>query len=159
MATNLHYLLPNFIYWIEQTTPTCQFHRNPFRVFDDTYTEPELGDGFVRRFIVDWRDSDNDIDATDHSNREALHNVMLTVFYPVVLRKAEMYEMVLQDRHDLIKVLRCKDSAVGYSEDNPTDEIGLYNRYRIGDELDKEEQRLWFITTNWQCKMREVERP
>lgn len=159
MTTKLHLLPKNFIYWIEQIQPTCDFHRNTFRVFDDTYQEPELGDGFMRRFTVDWRDSDGDINATDHSNREAMHNVLVVVYYPVSLRKSDLYDVMLQDRHDMIKVLRCKSSAVGYDEDHPTEEIGIYNRYRVGDELDRTDDRLWFVTYNWQCKMREVERP
>lgn len=161
MATSAHLVLDNFYWRIETITPTnltdC---RNYYREIDGNTIKQDFPDGTagIRRFFVEWTDSDSDVDATDHDNREAHHNFIVTVCYPgSSLPWRRLHKLILQDRHDLIKQLRDDDNKVGYNASNTTTDIGLMHRFRGGDELIKEEDEIWRLRIQFRCLIEENE--
>jgi hypothetical protein len=156
MATLAHRVIENFIYQICQISPTSTLMRTLFTSFDPTAIAPEVSEGFARHFYVEWTDSDENLPSSDSDRREAWHSYRVHVFYPLILGFSEMHELIMLDRHDLLFRLRRKEYCVGYSASNPTTEIGLFNRYRIGDELDKSEN-VWRLTIGYRCKISEDE--
>jgi hypothetical protein len=68
-----------------------------------------------------------------------------------------MHHIVLQDRHDIIKQLRDDTKRRGYNADNTTTDVGLYQRRRNGDQLIKDDPKLWRLLMEWECKILESE--
>ncbi len=153
MATALHRTLYNFVYQMKQIVPTNTYIRNYFTYIDPTFGEV---DAIPRLFSIEWSDSDNDLDATDSDYREAWHNYLLRIYYPITHNNLEMHDIILQDRHDIIKRLRRKEFAVG-TDDSATEDTGLFHRHRIGDEINKDDEELWVLTIKWRCKVQESE--
>lgn len=151
MATNLHRVLENFIYQIEQISPTSTLQRSRFINFDPSMTNPDV----ARNFYVEWMDSDPDLSSSDSDRREASHQYRVHVFYPFILSWNKMHELISKDRHDLAHRLRRKQYCVGYSG-NTSAEIGLLNRNRSGDELNKTGD-VWELSIGWRCKISEDE--
>jgi hypothetical protein len=156
MSTQINYIFDNFIYQIEKIFPTSTLMRTTFIYFDPTSIEPEISEGFGRHFYIEWTDSDANLSSSDSDRREAWHGYRVNVFYPLILTFADMHKLILSDRHDLLYVLRRKQYRVGYNADNPTTEIGLLNRYRSGDELDKS-INVWQLSIDYRCKILENE--
>ena len=157
MATSLHRIYDNFIWRIETITPTYTSRHGGFRSFDPTKETVGANSGSLRKFFVEWNDSGKDFAATNVNAREAPHTWMLTVFYPIVQPWKETHHMILLDRHDLLTQLRDDRKRVGYNADNTTTDIGLYQRRRLGDQLIKDEPKLWRLLIEWECKTVESE--
>jgi hypothetical protein len=141
MATNLHRVLQNFQWVIASTTPTAG--GRPFRMVDPAADEMENNTGTLRKFFVVWNSSDQDLDVTDGFSRQAPHEISTMVHYPTA--NVPSYER-----------LRNNDNRDGYSDANPTDNIGLWSRTRQDDELDTGDD-VWILTTRWECVISEVE--
>lgn len=156
MTTSINYVFDNFVYQIQQTSPTSTLLRTLFTHFDPTCVEPEAGEGFVRHFYVEWMDSNEDLSSSDSDRREAWHDYRVHVFYPLILTYSDMHKLIMLDRHDLLYRLRRKQYCVGYDANNTDTEIGLLNRHRIGDELDKS-NNIWRLSIGWRCKILENE--
>lgn len=156
MATLANRVFDNFVYQIEQISPTCTLLRTLFTFFDPTRVKLDVNEGFARHFHVEWTDSDEDLPSSDSDRREAWHNYRMIVVYPLCLTHTEMHELIAKDRHDLIYRLRRKQYCVGYDASNPTTEIGLLNRHRTGDELEKI-GNIWMLRIGWRCKISEDE--
>jgi hypothetical protein len=156
MATNLHRILQNFQWRIATTTPTAG--GRPFRLVDPLADEIENTTGSLRKFYVAWSGSEEDLDLTDGYDRQAEHAISTVFHYPDATFEnyGNLRDLVLQDRHDLIKTLRNNDNRLGYDADNTTDAIGLWHRVRADDELDTGDA-VWILTINWTCTISEVE--
>jgi hypothetical protein len=154
MATLLHRVSDNFVYQIQQITPTSTISRNQYRVHEPSRNaEPWSA---ARQFYIQWTDSDNDMDASDSDYREAWHNYLVHVIYPIDYSDDKLEEMILLDRHDLAKRLRRKEFTKGVDGDASL-EVGLMNRHRTGDELNRDNDSFWILTTKWRCKVQESE--
>ena len=155
MAAQVHNVLSNFYYWIKSIAPTSGLVQQRFYDIDPESVDVEVQSGFARAFFVEWKDSDADQWATDSDHREAKHNFHVVVHYPLVLPWDKMHELISKDRHDIVKVLRRKSSAIGIAGSTTLD-IGLMNRERTGDRLDNN-GAVWILTTSWRCKIAETE--
>jgi hypothetical protein len=157
MSTNLHRVIENFYWRINGLTPTDQYKRTKFRPYNPLNEDVPENTGGLRQYYVEWMGSDEDTGATDMDNREAWHTIRVYVEYPAVLRFRELESMILQDRQDLIKELRDIANRDGYSDDFSSTNIGLIRRLRFGDELDKSNESIWRLATEWRCFIRESE--
>ena len=156
MSTNAHNIIKNFNYQIESITPTNQKKKNSFRHYNPYASDPSKS--AFRRFFVQWHGSDPDYAATDLDHREAPHQLRLHVDYPTTIDSDDLEEMILQDRHDLIKKLRDSTSYVGISKDNTTAATGLMRRLRIGDATEREQfPGVVRLMIDWECKIEESE--
>ncbi len=156
MATLLHRTLDNFVYQMEQIDPTSTLSHNRFTNIDPTYST-QVDNSASRLFYIEWTDSDGEIDAgtTDSDRREAFHNYLIHIFYPVSGNYSDMHNLILQDRHDIVKRIRRKEFAAGVSGDATLD-TGIYHRSRVGDELRKEND-VWELVIKFRCKIMESE--
>jgi cytochrome oxidase Cu insertion factor (SCO1/SenC/PrrC family) len=158
MATSLHRVYDGFIWRMETITPTNDDVRQKFVAFDPAKETPSNASGWFRKFYIDWRDSKGDFAATNVVQRESIHYFLITIYYPVVRSEwARMHHIVLQDRHDIIKQLRDDTKRRGYNADNTTTDVGLYQRRRNGDQLIKDDPKLWRLLMEWECKILESE--
>jgi hypothetical protein len=154
MATLLHRVSDNFIYQIQQISPTSSITRNRYVVHEPSRnSEPWSA---ARQFHVEWTDSDNELDSSDSDYREAWHNFLVSVIYPLEYSDAQLERLILLDRHDLAKRLRRKEFAKGVTGDASL-KVGLMNRHRTGDELNRDSDSHWILTTKWRCKVQESE--
>jgi hypothetical protein len=112
----------------------------------------------VRGFAVAWMRSEEDLGLTDGATwRNAFHEFSLDIWYPVGpagLKWLNAHEMIMQDRHDLLKQLE-ETNLKGYDASNTTTDIGLETRHRVGDELDRGTADVWVYRSIWRCLVRE----
>ena len=147
----------NFIWRLETLTPTESACNERFR-----YVDPEaldLENARHRSFSVFWESSDADIAPTDLYDREAAHVFTVEVFYRVgeaALTSRKAHQLIASDRADISKELRNPSSWNGYDQSNTGDDIGLCDRLRLGDELERVEH-LYIYRAQWQCHVRESE--
>ena len=155
MATFAHNVIDNFRYRLETLTPTAG--GRPFRFADPFADEIGNQSGSKRRFFVAWTGSGPDTDLTDMRERTAEHDYVLTVFYPTANQNFhELTKLVLQDRHDIVDLLRDPTSWVGTDADNTTTALGIYHRMRSGDELTLDDD-VWSLEISWTITLNEVE--
>jgi hypothetical protein len=152
----LHRVIDNFYWRIEGTSPTNQISTNRFRAIDPIKKTPRKHSGDIRAFYVARNGSDEDSAATDLDRREAWHDFRLHMFYPAVYPWQDLQRMIVQDRHDLAKVLRSMGARPGWDDDNAADNIGLYERQRATDTTDTTGD-VYEVIMHWRCKIREEE--
>jgi len=157
MATSLHRVRQNFIYQMEQISPTSTIVGRRFLVVDRLILDEKNGNnpGRARDFVVLWNGSRQDREPTDWYAREALHEYVVRVSYPTALgTESEINDAIAQDRHDLIERLRTQTYFVGYSGSTTTD-VGLMRRTRVRDVLDTDGP-VWVHTYEFECLIREA---
>ena len=167
MATNLHRVLQNYAWRVESISPSVSGLvsgarvNGQFREYDpNKEPEPQQSTGWSRRFYVEWMGSDGDEFATDADRREAVHQIRLTVVYPVVYEWKALQMLIAQDRHEINKTLRSRGRAYvkGYNDSNTSTDIGLYLRRRRGDVVDKKTHNgVWLYIVEWDNTIRESE--
>jgi len=157
MATNLHNVFRNFAWRIGQIQPTSAIEEKRFFEIDPNYVDGHEAHGLQRGFYVQWMGSDGDDDVQDGFTRVANHVVLVTVIYDAALTWPNLHELIAKDRHDLIMKLRAQDNCVGYDDNNPTAEIGLYRRYRVSDTLEADSKEIWTFSQRWRCTVAENE--
>jgi len=128
MGSNADRVIANTRWRIESTSPTHQRPRKPFRWMDlagvDAENYPAL-----RLFQVLWLEEEDDEDSvTDLVERRAVHKILIEVAYADDYGLELRQEIMLQDRHDLIKTLRDPRLFAGTSASDPTGETGLQAR-------------------------------
>lgn len=146
MAATLHRVRENFIYWIEQITPTNTSAVDREFQWVDSARFSASGDssGHARNFDVVWSPGEEDhivgsqlvIDALN--SRIAEHMFVVRLFLPASWLSGDLHNVMLDDRHDVIKQLGDPAKWVGYDASNTTTEIGLYDRVKVTEELVKE---------------------
>jgi len=159
MATNLHRVLLNCAWRTAAVVPTNTTSPLRFEEYDPIVVpDPPDTSGFTRKFYWQWISSDEDVETTDYTRREAHHLLRLVVEYPLRYPWTAMQAMIVQDRHDLAKALRDQRNRLGYDDDHTTTDIGLYIRKRAGDKIDRNDHpRFWHYVADWRCKVREDE--
>lgn len=164
MATQLHNLARNTAWRMEAITPTFTGRAVPrFQRYDPILTkiQPKKESGWTRKFYVDWEGSSEDGGATDAEIREAVHIIRVHIEYPPLGPWETLHDMILQDRHDVVRVLRGivgTDYRLGYDDSNSTTDIGLMGRFRVRDSLDKNSNPdVWRLTLEFACHVREDE--
>lgn len=157
MATQLDKILQNFVWRIEQIAPTSTLETKLFRSFDPWKLKGQESSGLQRGFFVTWAGSEADLDVQDGATRTAKHRIAVSVIYAPQVPYLQVQQLVVLDRHDLLKQLRNPDSWKGYSDSNPTDELGLNSRFRTEDSLDAEDRQGWVYQSTWECTVYEVE--
>lgn len=159
MATNIHRVLDNFKWKLEGLTLTNTTFNNRLSEYDPLLEAlPQASSAWVRRFYLEWIDSSADAHATDSDRREAVHLFRLYVNYPEVIPHDRLRDVILQDRHDMAKLLRAPASRLGYDANNTTTDIGLYHRMRAGDTIQVGTfEKVRQLVTDWRCLIREDE--
>lgn len=159
MASRADSVLRNFRWRVESTAPTHQRPLKPFRWIDPRRVDSD-GSPTTRLFHVQWLDGDDDRDAsvTDMVERRAVHRFQLDVLYPREYESMLLQEIVLQDRHDIIKALRDDRLWVGTSAADPLSDIGLKSR-TLGSptEMVDGETNTPTLRMIWECEIWETE--
>ena len=109
---------------------------------------------------MQWDGSDEDIDMSDMSERNAHHTYRLVIVYsvgPDGLKWTDAHDIIAQDRHDLILTLRNQGNRVGYDADNTTTDIGIMHRWRVSDDLATGNPTTWTLEQRWRCTVNEAE--
>lgn len=158
MASNADNVLKNFRWRVESISPTHQRPRKPFRWMDfdeiDTERHP-----VARVFQVRWmREDDLGSSVTDLVERRALHRYSLEVLYATDYDLATLQEIILQDRHDIIKALRDPRNLVGTSSTDSATDIGLQARRYVDARLETEaEIKMATLRLEFECEIWESE--
>lgn len=158
MASTADLVLKNICWTIESITPTHSRPDKNFRWFDRTSFDPESSAGIVRLFSVLWQNQSEELGITDTEDREANHTYVISVAYPPDgYRLSLLQEIILQDRHDIIKALRDPNSWDGYNSKNTTTDIGLYNREFKSAEMIEVNDSVWELRLTVICTIKEGE--
>jgi len=167
MATSLHRVLQNYAWRMEAISPSVSGLvsgvkvNSQYREYDPLKEpEPQQSSGWSRRFYVEWVGSDGDGLATDADRREAVHQIRVSVVYPLVYEYKALQMLIAQDRHDINMTLRSRGRAYvkGYDDSHTTTSTGLYLRKRRGDVLDKRSfPGVWLYTVEFDNTIREAE--
>jgi len=159
MASQADRVLHNFRWRIEGTAPTHQRPRKPFRWMDlaqmDMDNHPALR-LFQVRWLSEGRDDGDSV--TDLAERRALHRYAIEVYYAADYDLATIQEIVLQDRHDLLKTLRDPRLFVGTGSGDSTSDVGLVARRSVGIRTDfNDEERIIILRLEYECEIWETE--
>jgi len=117
-----------------------------------------LGD--IHRFSILWGGSDEDGPYTTFSERQSVHDIELSAYYPVGVAAGKTIDIqyqIAQDRHNLIALLRDPSLWVGYADTASSADIGIIERARVSDELDTGDDNIWVLRMAWQMIIREQE--
>ncbi len=156
MACNADLVLENFKWRIENISPTYTGIRKSFRWIDPVRLDSEISSGLgERQFWVIWEGSGSDDDLTDQISRHADHEFTLTVTYSTDYKLLKRQKAMLNDRHDIIGLLRNTDYYIGYNSSNTTTDIGLHQRWRTGDEMVQETDNIWLLRIGFRCTIQE----
>jgi hypothetical protein len=111
--------------------------------------------GRARDFVIRRRGSEEDLEPTDMSLREAWHEYDLRVSYPEAIGlEADLADIMDQDRHDICERLRSDTYFVGITG-AASQSVGLLRRWRVFDELN-DDGPVWIQTYRWRCLIRET---
>lgn len=158
MASAVDLVLDNFCWRIKSIIPTdVKTFRKGFTWNDSNRCSPDQGSGMTRSFSVFYLGSDTDIEPTDATERTAWHLFQLEVAYSTDYALMALQKMAGQDRHLLNKQLRDDRLWVGTSASDPTSDIGLWDRVRVRDEMDRSSEITWYLTQQYRCMLRESE--
>tara|TARA_Y100000310_G_scaffold227841_1_gene230119 strand:- start:556 stop:1035 length:480 start_codon:yes stop_codon:yes gene_type:complete len=158
MAATAHLVARNFAYHIEKTSPTAeatarQWRENPrpFVLSDDLSSGTERS--FTIRPIRSLR-----LDAvTDGYARYSDWMFELEIAYTSNRSLVSLTDIMAQDAHDLVKLLRMDSSFTGYSAAQPTTDIGLIDREFEGQEFVLLGETTALLRQAWRVKIKEVE--
>jgi hypothetical protein len=159
MASQADRVLRNFRWRIESTAPTHQRPRKPFRWMDLAQMDPDNHPA-LRLFQVRWlgEGQDDGDSVTDLAERRALHRYGIEVFYAADYDLEVIQEIILQDRHDLLKTLRDPRLFVGTGSGDSTSDVGLQARRSVGIRTDfDDEERSIILRLEYECEIWETE--
>lgn len=156
MATNIHRVLENFKWRIEAIAPTSTTSTREFIWYDELVLDADQSAGMTRGFNVHWLGRGPAHEVDDLIERVAIHRIQVTVAYSTQFELLKRQQLMLQDAHDLIKVLRDDRYWVGYSDSATSTDIGLFDRSLDGDEVITE-PLTWYYRQTWLCHVHEVE--
>lgn len=159
MPATANLVLRNFRWRIEQTTPTSNISDRPFRWLDTEIVDPE-DSPLTRTFTVMWQeDEPPEIGSSviDVTERESNHSFLVAVNYPHEYKLYDRQQMMLLDRHDLIKTLRDDRLYFGYSQNHPNDDLRLWNRRVIRASMEEEFEDTSTLVLEVQCTISELE--
>lgn len=143
---------------VEAITPSeTAIVNEPFKYFDAERLDPETLRH--RSFTLLWQASEPDVEPTDLFDRWSPHTVTLEVYYRAGvagLGAEDAHKVMLEDRDDLLTVLRDPKLWAGFSADDPDTATGLQDRIRVGDEIERAPD-VWVYRSVWRCKIREIE--
>lgn len=157
MATTLDKIFQNFIYRIEAITPTSNICGKNFNRLDPKQIALNESAGLERNFVITYLGSDSDDTPTDEAIRTAEHKFLVQVLYNPGRGWEVAHELILNDRHDLIKALRDDAKFDGYDSSHTTDAIRLHGRIRENDEIDMSDPDVWVYRAIWKCYITEEE--
>jgi hypothetical protein len=161
--SNLSSTIENFIWRIENITPTDPVPDRGWKYVPEQTFDPDKTKGVARVFEIFWLGSGEDGagepggGVTDIAERVADHEFEVQVAYSTSYLPRELQRIIAQDRHDLAKALRNLDNRLGTSAANPTENIGLWGRNRIRDNLDRSGTHTWYLRMAWVCTIKEDE--
>lgn len=156
MAATAHLVSRNFAYHIESTTATVsgrRFRENPrpFVLSDD------LSPGTERSFTIRPLRSARLDAVTDGYCRISDWLFELEMAYTGNRDLVALTDIMAQDSHDLIKLLRMDTSWTGYSKTNSATDIGLLDRDFEGQEFNLVDTTTAYLRQSWRCKIKETE--
>lgn len=159
MASTVDLALENLRWRVEAITPT---HTRPGRSFEHVDPERHSPDAspICRWFTVRWTEEtpqESADDVTDLAERVAVHTFELRVEYNHEYSLSLRQEIMLRDRHDLVKALRDPALFIGYGPKNLTDDIGLWSRIVTGVQLEQEYEDTDTMLYTVECIIREAE--
>jgi hypothetical protein len=152
----------NFAHRLEAIAPTCELVGRPFRRVDriklggDAEARQSFGNssGRCRDFVIQRRESAEDVDASCAMLREAWHTQRFAVAYPTCIgTEHELHELMDIDRNDVVEALRHRSSFRG-TVANSCAFTGLQVRRRESDFLDDSED-VWLQVYQYRCLVRE----
>jgi hypothetical protein len=154
MATTLHRVRQNFIWRMENITPTATLAnlRTGFVHIDPTRESADPAAS--RTFSLRWLRAEEDHGITDGASYEANHFWQLDVNYAAALGYANVQDIGLQDRFDVLGDLQ-ESNLVGYDADNTSTELNLHSRTREDDELITDSEITWVWRYVWRTNIRE----
>ena len=161
--SDLSSTVENFIWRIENISPTNPIPDRPFRYAPEKNFDPDKSKGVARVFEIFWLGSGEDGagepggGVTDIRERIADHEFEVQIAYSTSYLPRELQQIVAQDRHDVTAALRNMDNVVGTSDSNSTANIGLIGRNRIRDNLDRSGTHTWYLRQSWVATIREDE--
>ena len=158
MASNADRVLSNFRWRVESISPTHQRPRKPFRWLDLATVDADRHP-VARVFQVRWlREDDTGDSVTDLVERRALHRYVLEVAYATDYDLVTLQEIILQDRHDIIKALRDPRLFVGTSSSDASADIGLQARRHIDARLEMmADTKMATLRIEYGCEIWETE--
>lgn len=158
MTAAVDLVYKNFVWRIENLSPTNQTVGKKFLSSNFDRVSPGQSSGTTRNFNLSWNGSASPGLVEDWSERIAQHSFTLWVAYSTDYKnQSDLFGIILQDRHDLIKELRDSDHWLGYSADYSTTNIGLFNRYFQRDSIDASNEVTWYLKQEYQCDILEGE--
>lgn len=157
MGSQADRVLRNFSWRVRSIAPTHQRPGKRFAWYDPRRLDSDASP-VCRLFNVRWLGDDDDgSSVTDMVERRALHRYRLDVLYPDEHESMLQQEIILQDRHDLIKALRDDRLWVGTSADDPAADIGLQSRRNLPSELIDDDTSTSTLRMVWECEIWETE--
>jgi|ETNvirenome_6_85_1030632.scaffolds.fasta_scaffold09918_3 hypothetical protein len=160
MAATAHLVAKNFAYHIERTTPTGtgnatnrKWRENPRPL---VLTDP-LSPGTERSFTVRPVRSARLDDVTHKEARISDWFFELEVAYTSNRTLVALVDIMAQDSHDLVKLLRTDDNFTGYSRAQSATDIGLMDREFEGQEFVFQDENVSYLRQAWRCKIKETE--
>jgi hypothetical protein len=158
MSAAANNVLSNFRWRIESITPTATRPGKGFKFVDPLRLDPDVSTGTARNFSVYWENSEADLEPSDMMVRFADHTYLVEISYPASKFKIDdLQEIILQDRHDIIKAIHNPSSYVGIDANSTTASIGLHARHRLEDSLSREGESTWYFRQRWRCTIQEDE--
>lgn len=152
MAATAQLVFENFIWRIESKTPTDTSVLTEGFLYSSGYKVPE--ETRPRSFSVLWNSSGEDAMAggdpivEDLSGRIADHQYTVEVYYRAEFGDRDLQKVILLDRHDIAKQLRDPALFVGYDDDNSSASLGVCDRKRVSDEIERGEV-VWTYRSVW----------
>jgi len=166
MTATANLVYANFVWRIEAIDPTATtVAKDRFFCIDRRAvhgTDPRTSSGLTRGFVVTWRGAgeQNVVGGSaicdTYSSRMADHTFELEMFYSAKLKWDDAQQLILSDRHDIIKALRYPSTWVGYDASHTATAIGLANRWIDSEETEATDDYLALRQT-WRCSIEETE--
>lgn len=156
MATTLHRVLENFRWRVESAVPTCDIPGKGFHRLDPTKLAETDSQGLERGFTVRLVGGGDDLEATCAAYRSSVYTVLLVVIYSPGRGEETTQEVIAQDQFDLAQALRDDRLYVGWSADNPTDELQIVARELKSQTVDYSDDEIWLLQQEWLVQLTEV---
>jgi len=159
MAATAHLVARNIAWRIEQTPPTAtdtasrrKFRENPRPLV----VTDNQSSGMERSFVVRPLRSAALDAVTNKRARISDWSFELEVTYTSKRTLVAATDIMCQDAHDLVKLLRHDDSFKGYSDAQSATDIGLLDRMLEGQEFIVRDD-VSYLRQAWRCKIKEEE--
>ena len=146
----------NIVWRIGALSPTSVLASERFRHLDNPTRQGEDQSLADRSFQIYFDSSERVETYSDLAHRWNDVTYVMEFGYKAERLQGNFHQLLLDDRNDLLKLLRDPANYSGYSDDNSTDDIGLKNRVFDGDELEREGPT-WIYRMRWIHKIEEAE--